>query len=94
MQEAFIVLQRAKRDAEARLRQAESEGDKSKHKLSTIRHAIRDLEEAYSWLQWCHGQKLVLINLWNLVEEGSRASVQIHNRGAGKQHRKGSRRSP
>jgi hypothetical protein len=82
MQEAFIVLRRAIQDAERRQRQYESEGDKSKHKLSPVRHAIRDLEEAYSWLQWCHGQKLVLIRLWNLVEEGNR-NVQIRSSSSG-----------
>jgi hypothetical protein len=76
MQEAFTVLTRAIREANYRLRQAEVEGDKSKHKLPTIRHAIKSLEEAYALLQWCHQQKLVLIRLWNLIEERDRANVQ------------------
>jgi hypothetical protein len=75
MQEAFTVLRRAIQDAERRLRQYETEG--AKHKLPSVRHAIRDLEEACKWLTWCHGQKLELIKLWNLVEEGNRANVQV-----------------
>lgn len=94
MQEAFIVLARAKREAEGRLRKAEEEGRASAHKLSPIKSAIRDLEEAYKWLTWCHEQKLILIRLWNLVEEGNREHVQVLGSKGGqpKRQTRGSRR--
>jgi hypothetical protein len=44
MQEAFLVLARAKREAEARVRRYETEGKASVHKIGAARHAVRSLE--------------------------------------------------
>lgn len=51
MQEAFIVLMRAKRDAEARLRRYETEGKSSAHKIPATRHAILSIERGYECLK-------------------------------------------
>jgi hypothetical protein len=79
MQKAFIVLGNALREAEGRLRKCEAEGDKSSYKLPAIRHDIRELEAALAVLKYTTQQSQVLRNLWQLIEEGSKASVQIHS---------------
>lgn len=76
MNEAFIVLERAKREAEARLARYEQEGKASAHKLVNVRHAIKDIELGLYWLKWANDTRLVFVRLWNLVEEGER-HVQI-----------------
>lgn len=72
MQEAFKVLAQAKREAQARLRKYEAEGDKSRHKMPYARHAIADLERAEWWLAWCAEHDRVFKRLWSTVEEGNR----------------------
>jgi hypothetical protein len=51
MQEAFLVLARAKREAEARVRRYETEGKASVHKIPAARHAVRSIEAGYECLK-------------------------------------------
>lgn len=87
MNASINALERAKREAEARLGRVEAEGRKSEYKLPSIRHDIRDYEEGLQVLRQALEAKLIFIRLWNLVEEGNRNSVQVHS------SRKQSRRS-
>lgn len=87
MNEAFVILERAKRDALARLARYEQEGKASAHKLPSVRHALRDIEQALYWLKWANDTRLVFVRLWQHVEEGNITSVQVHS------SRKQSRRS-
>jgi hypothetical protein len=76
MNEAFKVLEQAKREAEARLRRYEAEG--RKHSIGPTRHAIRELEQALRALKWANEEALRWVRLWSLVEEGNRNVQEVH----------------
>jgi hypothetical protein len=50
MREAFKAITRAKREAQQRQRQYEQDGVRSEHKLPAVRHAIKELDDAYQVL--------------------------------------------
>jgi hypothetical protein len=83
---AFNALERAKREAQARLERVKSEGRKSEYKLPGIRQDIREYEEALQALKYALETKLAFIRLWQLVEEGNLNSVQVHS--SRKHHRR------
>lgn len=79
MNEAINELQRAKREALARLARYEQEGKASAHKLLHVRLAIQELEAGITALRCANNYRLVFVRLWQQVEEGNRNSVQVHS---------------
>lgn len=77
MNASINALERAKREAEARLKWAQDQGKSAGYKLSSIRHEIRDFEQGLQVLRTALEARLVFVRLWNLVEEGNRNNVQV-----------------
>lgn len=76
MREAIQVLERAKREAADRLKQAEYErGKAAENRAATIRHAIKELDEGLAVL--CAALRIE--NAWQIlgIKIGSTSHVQV-----------------